>query len=266
MRSRAWPGSCRRPCSGAPRRCDAVVRGRQVRLAVAVQVADRDRAGWPPACVVELGLEAAVAPVQEHGDAVRVECSRSPGPACRRRSGRRSRPRRVASGCVVALGPEAAVAPVQEHGDGGPRRVRGRQVRLAVAVQVADRDRDRAASGSVAPGAGERRRRRAGDSAARRPSVSARPAQTSRTAQPRMPHRPDQPSNRRPMLCATGLPGPITTRSSRPGLLACSLWSVTVRATAIHRRKMGSRWVVLARRLLARIEDLLTLRRAPAAG
>ena len=114
-----------------------------------------------PVRVVDLGLEAAVALVQEHGDAVRAFSSRSPGPACRRRSGRRSRPIRGAcSSCVVALGLEAAVAPVQEHGDGRPRRVvRGRQVGLAVAVQVADRDRVRPASGCVAPRGGERRRR-----------------------------------------------------------------------------------------------------------
>ena len=144
LRSRAWPGSCRRPCSRARRRCSvrAVVRGRQVRLAVAVQVADRDRPGgarsgsraWvgrlpspvfrstetraprlsfavarsglpspfrspiatergPSAgCVVAPALEAAVASVQEHGDGVSSRVRGQRGPACRRRSGRRSRP------------------------------------------------------------------------------------------------------------------------------------------------------------------------------
>ena len=43
--------------------------------------------------------------------------SRSPGPACRRRSGRRSRPSRVCLRFVVALRLEAAVASVQENGD-----------------------------------------------------------------------------------------------------------------------------------------------------
>ena len=47
-----------------------MVRGRQVRLAVAVQVADRDRVGTASGCVVELGGEGAVALVQQHGDGV----------------------------------------------------------------------------------------------------------------------------------------------------------------------------------------------------
>ena len=73
-----------------------------------------------------------------------VPSSRSPGPACRRRSGRRSRPSRgPAPVAIVELGLEGAVAPVHEHGDAVlvVGAVRGRQVRLAVAVQVADRDR-----------------------------------------------------------------------------------------------------------------------------
>ena len=144
------------------------VRRCQVRLAVAVQVADRDRVegsvrprsrAWrsklpsplfrrtetrasrwssrPPGpacrrrsgrrsrpklgrsgCVVAPDLEAAVAPVEEHGDGARFSGSRSRGPSCRRRSGRRSRPTRVRSGSVGALDSEAAVAPVEEHGDG----------------------------------------------------------------------------------------------------------------------------------------------------
>ena len=206
MRSRAWPGSCRRPCSGARRRCsrrrsrspgpacrrrsgrrsrprraasgcvvelglEAAVapvqeHGDAVRVAFAVArsglpspfrspiATDEAAAGW----VVALGLEAAVAPVEEHGDAVRVG-SRSPGPACRRRSGRRSRP----SEGRVRLRSRAWAGSCRRPCSGARRRfrvaVRGRQVRLAVAVQVADRDRLRAASGCVAPRGGERRRR-----------------------------------------------------------------------------------------------------------
>jgi DNA-binding transcriptional ArsR family regulator len=50
----------------------AGVRNRQVRLAVAVQVADHDRERAASGPVVALGPEAAVAPAQEHGDGGRA--------------------------------------------------------------------------------------------------------------------------------------------------------------------------------------------------
>src|SRR5207248_1795001 len=49
---------------------DVAVRGRQVRLAVAVQVADCYRPGAGSGFVVVPRAEAAVAPVGEHGDGV----------------------------------------------------------------------------------------------------------------------------------------------------------------------------------------------------
>ena len=92
-RSRAWPGSCRRPCSASTEtrfsRSIAVARSglpSPFRSPIAIEY------GPLPGRVVALRPEGAVAPVEEHRDGVRVESrSRSPGPACRRRSGRRSR-------------------------------------------------------------------------------------------------------------------------------------------------------------------------------
>ena len=53
---------------------DAVgdVGGGQLRLGIAVQVADRDRDGKVAGCVVEPALEGAVAPAREHGDGVLI--------------------------------------------------------------------------------------------------------------------------------------------------------------------------------------------------
>ena len=70
-----------------------VVRGRQVRLAVGVQVPDRNPLRGPACRVDAFGLEAGAAVVQEDGDVVRQARSQPRGPAWRLRSGRRSRRR-----------------------------------------------------------------------------------------------------------------------------------------------------------------------------
>ena len=113
------------------------------RLAVAVQVADRDR--WVP----KLRFDSRPWPGSVPSPLLSSTVTVSASVFAVARSGLPSpfrSPTATESGCVpgavVALGREGAVAAVEEHAHGVRRTdVRGREVGLAVAVQVADRDR-----------------------------------------------------------------------------------------------------------------------------
>ena len=116
LRSRAWPGSCRRPCSGARRRCPPIVRGHQVGLAVAVQVADRNRDGR-----VRLRSRAGAGSCRRPCSGARRRCLASPFAVAR--SGLPSPFRSPiatdegASGCVAPRGGERRRRGGKQRGD-----------------------------------------------------------------------------------------------------------------------------------------------------
>ena len=113
----------------------------EIEFAVAVEIADRDRAGVQPDRVVGLRLEGAVAPAQQHRDApVVVGVGRDEVELAVAVEIAGGDPIRAGAGRIGDLRLERAVALAQHHADAVAAAARD-QVKLAVAVEIADRQR-----------------------------------------------------------------------------------------------------------------------------